>query len=77
MNQESAPRTPSDRSGDSTGPANEGPYAQNCKCIAYSSTRTQRQTRFHGELQDTSAPGWIRLLELICAPRRPPPTVST
>ena len=65
MNQESAPRVFSNRWANSIGPENQGPYSDRCECIAYVSTRRQEQTRFHDELQDTSAPGWLRLLELI------------
>lgn len=36
-----------------------------CVCIVYVSTRSQGPTRFHDERQDTTAPGWLRLLELI------------
>lgn len=53
----------SNRWADSIGPENQGPYIDRCECIA----RPQKQTRFHDELQDTSAPGWLRLLELIDA----------
>lgn len=65
MSQESAPRVFSNRWANSIGAENQGPYIDRCECISYVSTRPQKQTRFHGELQDTSAPGWLRLLELI------------
>lgn len=43
-----------------------GPIMDNCTCIEYAHTKQkQGPTRFHPERQDTSAPGWIRLLELI------------
>lgn len=55
----------SNRWADSIGPENQGPYIDRCECVAFDSTRPQKQTRFHDEVQDTSAPGWLRLLELI------------
>ncbi|MER7754413.1 leucine-rich repeat domain-containing protein [Kitasatospora sp. NPDC097643] len=46
-------------------PNSESPI-DSCGCIERGRTGApQRPTRFHGELQDTTAPGWIRLLELV------------
>lgn len=37
-----------------------------CSCFDYAHVRVPaREVRFHGERQDTSAPGWLRMLALI------------
>lgn len=65
MSQERVPQVFGNRWADSIGPENQGPYLERCDCIAYVSTRKQQPTSFHRDMQDTSAPGWLRLLELI------------
>ncbi|WP_285663224.1 leucine-rich repeat domain-containing protein [Actinorhabdospora filicis] len=42
-----------------------GRSRESCECIEQSHSRPRRPTRFHGDLQDTSAQGWLRLLDLI------------
>lgn len=54
--EEKAPRLYPNRFADAGVPARDS-----CKCLA----RPYRGIRFHSERQDTSAPGWLRLLELI------------
>lgn len=67
MPQEREPRVFANRWGGASGSTGgDGPIMDGCDCIEYvGRTRTQGPTRFHSERQDTSAPGWIRLLELI------------
>jgi hypothetical protein len=72
MNQGSEPRVFGNRwaraanATDATDATDDGPITDTCECITYSSRiRAQGPTHFHTEQQDTSAPGWIRLLELI------------
>ncbi|GCE01841.1 leucine-rich repeat domain-containing protein [Embleya hyalina] len=64
MSEDSKPQVFPNRWADATGPGDRGPARERCGCIEYAS-RTQSPTRFHPERQDTTAPGWIRLLELI------------
>ena len=48
------------------GDAGSEPIIDRCNCIERREPgRGRRQTHFHPEHQDTSAPGWLRLLELI------------
>jgi hypothetical protein len=63
MSEESVPQVFTNHWADAVGPG--GPSLDLCTCIAYTSTRPQCATRFHPERQDTAAPGWIRLLELV------------
>ncbi|GIG59935.1 hypothetical protein Lfu02_43070 [Longispora fulva] len=48
-----------------SGPGGRGSARDLCGCIDRMSTRPRRPTRFHPERQDVTAPGWIRLLELV------------
>lgn len=50
---------------DVAGPAGDGPARDGCRCVGPTPTSQQRPTKFHAERQDTAAPGWIRLIELI------------
>lgn len=66
MSQGSEPRVFGNRWAGAANATDEGPIIDRCGCIEYGSrTRAQGPTHFHGETQDTTAPGWIRLLELI------------
>ncbi len=66
MSQEREPQVFGNRWAGAGGAPGDGPVADGCRCIEYRlRTRTQRPTRFHKARQDTSAPGWIRLLKLI------------
>ncbi len=67
MNQEDEPRVFGNRwAGAAGATGGDGPITDHCSCIEYAPRkRAQGPTRFHPEHQDTSAPGWIRLLELI------------
>lgn len=65
MTEELPPRVFGNRWADAVGPVGDGPARHRCQCIGPTSTSQQRPTRFHRERQDTAAPGWIRLLELI------------
>ncbi|MFJ4184939.1 leucine-rich repeat domain-containing protein [Kitasatospora sp. NPDC089509] len=65
MSEESNPQVFSNRWSVAAGPGGDGPPRDLCRCIQYTNSRPQRPTRFHRERQDTTAPGWIRLLELV------------
>jgi hypothetical protein len=66
MSQEQVPQVFSNRwAGGSGTTGGGGPIMGRCACMAYSRTSQQGPTFFHPERQDTSAPGWLRLLELI------------
>ncbi|YCK37908.1 hypothetical protein ACNF49_28790 [Actinomadura sp. ATCC 39365] len=65
MSEESTPQVFSNRWADAVGSGGRGSPRDLCGCIEQTSTKPQRTTRFHGERQDTTAPGWIRLLELV------------
>ncbi|MFG2919665.1 leucine-rich repeat domain-containing protein [Kitasatospora sp. NPDC048298] len=65
MSEESNPQVFSNRWAEAAGPGGLGSPLDLCRCIQHISTRPQRPTRFHRERQDTTAPGWIRLLELV------------
>lgn len=66
MNQGSEPQVFGNRWAGAANATDDGPIIDRCGCIEYGSrTRTQGPTRFHDEPQDTSAAGWLRLLELI------------
>lgn len=55
------------RWGDTSDPAPErrGPRQDACSCFDQSRPRPRARVEFHAERQDTSAPGWQRLLELV------------
>lgn len=64
MSEELTPRVFPNRWADAVGPGGQGSSRDLCGCIA-NGTKAQLPTRFHPERQDTTAPGWIRLLELV------------
>ncbi|WP_084219595.1 hypothetical protein [Spirillospora albida] len=41
------------------------PFHDRCACFDQRGDRQPERVGFHGELQDTAAPGWVRLLRLI------------
>lgn len=47
------------------GPAGGKPYVDTCSCFDQRKPHPRARAGFHPELQDTSAPGWQHLLELI------------
>ncbi|MFD5437824.1 leucine-rich repeat domain-containing protein [Kitasatospora sp. NPDC127067] len=65
MSEKSKPQVFSNRWAVAVGPDGDESPRDLCTCLERISTRPQRPTRFHRERQDTTAPGWIRLLELI------------
>ncbi|MFB4284189.1 MULTISPECIES: hypothetical protein [unclassified Nonomuraea] len=65
MSEELSPQVFSNRWAEAVGPGGQGSPRDLCGCIEQTSTKPQRTTRFHRERQDTTASGWIRLLELI------------
>ncbi|MGW0603121.1 leucine-rich repeat domain-containing protein [Streptomyces sp. NPDC002640] len=65
MGEETRPRVFPNRWADAVGPAGDGPSQDRCDCIAPVRSAGRRPTRFHTERQDTTAPGWLRLLELV------------
>lgn len=64
MSEESNPQLFPNLWADAVGPAGRGAARDFCACLAHG-TGAQRPTAFHPEVQDTGAPGWIRLLELV------------
>jgi hypothetical protein len=67
VNQERGPRVFGNRwAGAADATDGDGPVLDRCGCLEYAPRRRARgSTRFHPEHQDTSAPGWTRLLELV------------
>lgn len=65
MGEEEKPRLFANRWADAVGPAGTGPAQDGCECFLQHSTGPQPSVTFHAERQDTSAPGWQRLLALI------------
>ncbi|MEU1500548.1 leucine-rich repeat domain-containing protein [Streptomyces sp. NPDC005732] len=67
MKDEAEPRLNLNRWGDTSGPAPErrGPRQDACSCFDQSRPHPRARVGFHAEWQDTSAPGWRHLLELI------------
>ncbi|MFI2207794.1 leucine-rich repeat domain-containing protein [Streptomyces sp. NPDC020192] len=67
MTDEAEPRLNLNRWGDTSDPAPErrGPRQDACSCFDQSRPHPRARVGFHAERQDTSAPGWRRLLELI------------
>ncbi|MFB7470268.1 leucine-rich repeat domain-containing protein [Kitasatospora sp. NPDC056184] len=59
------PQVFSNRWAGAAGPGDQDAPREQCACLPRSSTARNRPTRFHAERQDTTAPGWLRLLELI------------
>ncbi|WP_369213164.1 leucine-rich repeat domain-containing protein [Streptomyces flavofungini] len=67
MTNEGEPTLHVNRWGDDSAPARGGHGADRdpCPCFSQSGPRPRARVGFHGEQQDTSAPGWQRLLELV------------
>ncbi|MFF6914071.1 leucine-rich repeat domain-containing protein [Streptomyces sp. NPDC012466] len=66
MTDEGEPRLFVNRWGDTSGQAVDGSRrADACSCFDQSRPRPGARVGFHPERQDTSAPGWRRLLELV------------
>ncbi|MFI0351135.1 hypothetical protein [Actinomadura sp. 9N407] len=64
MTQEKPLRTFGNRWADAVGPGG-GSDRDRCTCCHWDGEQQAERVHFHGERQDTSAPGWLRLLELI------------
>lgn len=69
MANEGEPRLYVNRWGDTLDPARGGhePCRDLCSCFSQSKAHPRARVGFHAELQDTSAPGWQHLLELVDA----------
>ncbi|MEV7862933.1 hypothetical protein AB0O86_30015 [Streptomyces hirsutus] len=67
MTSEREPQLHVNRWGDTSDPAPERRGARQDVCACFDQSRAHPRARvgFHAERQDTSAPGWRRLLELI------------
>ena len=67
MTDEDEPRLYVNRWGDTSDPAPErrGPRQDACSCFDQSRPHPRARVGFHTERQDTSAPGWQHLLELV------------
>ncbi|MFE7191511.1 leucine-rich repeat domain-containing protein [Kitasatospora sp. NPDC057541] len=50
---------------ETAGPDDQDTPREKCGCLARGATGRVGATRFHAEHQDTAAPGWLRLLELV------------
>src|SRR4051812_45673624 len=59
------PRVFSNRFADATPPHTGGPSRDRCACVGHSVETRPESVRFHAERQDTTAPGWLRLIHLI------------
>jgi hypothetical protein len=53
------------RFADAVGPASEVRDRDQCRCVGYSAATRPTAVSFHGDRQDTQAPGWRHLLALI------------
>jgi hypothetical protein len=67
MTDKEEPRLYVNRWGDTSDPAPErrGPRQDACSCFDGSRPHPRARVGFHTERQDTSAPGWQHLLELV------------
>lgn len=67
MTDDAEPRLNLNRWGDTSDPAPErrGPRQDACSCFDQARPHPRARVGFHSERQDTSAPGWRHLLELI------------
>ncbi|MFF4659232.1 hypothetical protein [Streptomyces sp. NPDC001381] len=67
MTNQGEPTLHVNRWGDTSDPApgRRGSYRDICSCFDQSRPRPRARIGFHAERQDTSAPGWQHLLELI------------
>jgi hypothetical protein len=55
----------SNRFADATPPQTGGPSRDRCTCVGHSVETRPETVHFHAERQDTTAPGWLRLIQLI------------
>jgi hypothetical protein len=55
----------SNRFADAAPPQSDGPSRDLCTCVGDYDETMPETAHFHAERQDTSAPGWLRLIELI------------
>jgi hypothetical protein len=55
----------SNRFADATPPDTGGPSRDRCACVGHSVETRPETVRFHPERQDTTAAGWLRLIQLI------------
>jgi hypothetical protein len=62
---EGTPRVFSNRFAAAVGPAGDGPDRDRCRCVGNSVATRPVAVSFHGDRQDTAAPGWLKLLALI------------
>ena len=62
---EGAPMLYANRFAEAVGPGGAEPDRDVCRCVGHSVASRPTAVAFHGERQDTTAPGWLRLLELI------------
>jgi hypothetical protein len=62
---EEQPRVLVNRFADAVGPGPQAVARQHCRCVGYSKRTRPVAVAFHGERQDTTSSGWLRMLELI------------
>ncbi|MGR7002747.1 hypothetical protein ACU686_40160 [Yinghuangia aomiensis] len=67
MTDNTQPRVFTNRWADAAAPGTDTPPQDVCNCVRGNRTRGRaaRVPQFHSELQDTAAPGWLRLLALV------------
>ncbi|MFE6035817.1 leucine-rich repeat domain-containing protein [Streptomyces sp. NPDC056452] len=65
MGEGDQPKLFSDRWADAVGPGGDEPARDRCHCLDRRGEYSGKQVGFHPDRQDTSAPGWLHLLELI------------
>ncbi|MEV0899525.1 hypothetical protein [Actinoplanes sp. NPDC049802] len=65
MQPSDAPGVFSNRFADATPPETGGPARDRCTCVGHSVETRPATVRFHTERQDTTAPGWLRLIDLV------------
>ncbi|MGW4234350.1 leucine-rich repeat domain-containing protein [Streptomyces sp. NPDC004980] len=65
MCEEDRQRLFGNRWADAVGPGGDEPARDRCHCLDRREIKGGAQVGFHPDPQDTSAPGWLRLLELI------------
>ncbi|MFE2019633.1 leucine-rich repeat domain-containing protein [Streptomyces sp. NPDC059499] len=65
MGEEDQPKLFSNRWADAVGPGGDEPARDRCHCLDRRGEHSGKPVGFHPDRQDTSAPGWLRLLELI------------
>lgn len=65
MGEDATPRLFTDVWAGAAGPRGTAPDRDTCSCFDQYEVEPNRPVRFHSERQDTAAPGWLRLLELV------------